>query len=284
MTLRVPRRVHEVSLDPGKSAEPNAASSAEASWLLDHRAAPAYVLLGEPGSGKTTALEMEYGADPPGSQRVSARDFVELDLESHPEWSGKTLFIDGLDEMRTASGNWRSPLDSIRKRLERLGYPRFRLSCRAGEWLGEEDAAALRRLASYQGLVVLRLDPLDEAEVRTILEGRVGPARAGELMGYAHEYGLYGFLQHPLHIELLLEAGMGTDPVSGRRGLFESACKSMSREGSSAHRATTRGHLVPVRRRCSTRTATLCTLSLLADSLGWTVDPGLPDPGVPLDS
>ncbi|MDE2864261.1 MAG: hypothetical protein OXR05_04115, partial [Gemmatimonadota bacterium] len=140
-TLRVPRRVHEVSLDPGPSAEPDAPSSAEAGWLADYRDAPAYVLLGEPGSGKTTAFEMECGADPEVGQPVSARDFAELDLTSHPEWRGKTLFIDGLDEMRTASGNWRRPLDAIRKRLERLGHPRFRLSCRAGEWLGEDDAA-----------------------------------------------------------------------------------------------------------------------------------------------
>ena len=280
MTLRVPRRVHEVSLDPGKSAEPNAASSEEASWLTDHRDAPAYVLLGEPGSGKTTAFEMECGADPAGSQRVSARDFVELDLESHPEWRGKTLFIDGLDEMRTASGNWRRPLDSIRKRLERLGHPRFRLSCRAGEWLGEDDAAALRRLG-YRDLIVLRLDPLDEDEVRALLEDRVGPARASELMGYAHEYGLYGFLHHPLHIELLLEAGVGTGQISGRRGLFETACMSMSRERSSAHRAAMRAMSRPSEAALLDASGYLCTLSLLADSLGWTVDPADPIPGYP---
>ena len=147
--FRLSRRVTELSLDPATSAEADAASSAKSGSLEDHRDALAYVLLGEPGAGKTTAFEMECDADPEGSERVSARDFVELDPESHPEWRGKTLFIDGLDEMRTASGNWRRPLDSIRRSLESLGYPRFRLSCRAGEWLGEDDAAALRRLGSY---------------------------------------------------------------------------------------------------------------------------------------
>ena len=279
-TLRVPRRVHEVSLEPGPAA-PNEASSAEPSWLKDHRDAPAYVLLGEPGSGKTTAFEMEADADPERSVPVSARDFTELDLESHPEWRGKTLFIDGLDEMRTASGNWRRPLDSIRKRLERLGHPRFRLSCRTGEWLGEDDAAALRRLGAYHELVVLRLDPLDEDEVRKLLEDRVGPAGASELMGYAHEYGLYGVLQHPLSVELLLEAGMDTDPISGRRGLFESACKSMSRERNPAHRAAARGATRPSEGSLLHASGGLCALNLLTDSLGWAVDPVEATPGYP---
>ena len=279
--LRVPRRVREVSLGPGPATDPNAASSAEAGWLADHRATPAYVLLGEPGSGKTTAVEMEADADPAGSQPVSARDFAELDLESHPEWRGRTLFIDGLDEMRTASTNWRKPLDSIRKRLERLGHPRFRLSCRAGEWLGEDDAAAIRRLGSYHDLVVLRLDPLDENEVRTLLEDHVGAARAGELMSYAHEYGLYGFLQHPLNVELLLEAGMDADRVSGRRGLFESACRSMTRERSSAHRAAVRGSSRPSEASLLSASGRLCALTLLTDSLGWAVDPAEPTHGYP---
>ena len=278
-TSRVPRRVTELSLDRGSSDEPRAASSAKS--LAEHRKASAYVLLGEPGSGKTTAFEMECDADPDGSERVSVRDFVELDLKSHPEWRGKTLFIDGLDEIRTASSNWRRPLDSIRKRLDALGHPRFRLSCRAGEWLGEDDAASLGRLGSYHELVVLRLDPLDEDEVRTLLEERVGPVRVSEFMSYAHEHGLHGFLQHPLYIELLLEAGIGGGQISGRRGLFDSACKSMTRERNPAHRAAMRGMPRPSEAALLDASGYLCALSLLTDSLGWAVDPAEPIPGYP---
>ena len=268
--FRVPRRVTELSLDPASSAK---VPSAKSGSLEDHRSALAYVLLGEPGAGKTTAFEMECDADPEGSARVIARDFVELDVESHQELRGKTLFIDGLDEMRTASGNWRRPLDSIRRSLEGLGYPRFRLSCRAGEWLGEDDAAALRRLGSYHELVVLRLDPLDENDVLTLLRDRVGPVRADRLLRYADEHGLYGFLGNPLNIKFLSEAELGSDRISGRRDLLESACKSMIREQNPAHRAGMRGVSRPSDAMLLDAGGRLCALSLLADSPGWAVDP-----------
>ena len=273
---RVPRRVTGSSLDPGSSAEANALSTATSSSLADHRNAPAYVLLGEPGAGKTTAFEMECDADPEGSEWVTVRDFVELDSNSHPEWRGKTLFLDGLDEIRTASSNWHAPLDSIRRTLEGLGHPRFRLSCRADKWLGEDDAAALRRLGSYHELVVLRLDPLGEDEIRTLLKERIGPARADEYMNYAHEYGLLGFLQHPLHIRLLLDAGIGDSSIHTRRELFESACRAMVREMNPAHRAAMRGMPRPSEAVLLNASGRLCAVSLLADVSGWSVDPADP--------
>ena len=282
MTMfRVPRRVTRLSLDPVSSAEAGAASPAQSVALADWRDVSAYVLLGEPGSGKTTAFEMECDADPKGSERVSARDFAELDVASHPEWRGKTLFIDGLDEIRTASSDWRSPLDSIRKRLEGLGHPRFRLSCRAGEWLGEDDAAALRRLGSYHELVVLRLDPLDEAEMRILLEKSVGQSRADEFMNAAREHDLFGFLQHPLNLDLLLEVGIENGGITSRCSLFEAATRAMIREKNPAHRAASRGTPQPSETALLNASGWLCALSLLTDASGWSVEPAEPTRGYP---
>ena len=280
--FRVPRRVTEVRIGPDSSGKVGEAMSAEPVPLAEWRTASAYVLLGEPGAGKTTAFEMECEDESEGSEPVSARDFVELDPERHPEWRGKTLFIDGLDEIRTASGNWRGPLDSIRRRLDALGHPPFRLSCRAGEWLGEDDAAALGRLGSYRELAVLRLEPLDEKEIRILLEKRVGQCRADEFMIAAHEHDLFGFLQHPLHLELLLEADIVKSGITSRRGLFEAACKAMVREKNPAHRAARRGAPHPSETALLNASGRLCALSLLTDSPGWSLDPAEPTPGYPV--
>ena len=281
-THRVPRRVTELKIGTVSSVEPGAVLPADPVPLADWRTSAAYVLLGEPGSGKTTAFEMECEADRGSNRTVSARDFTELEVGSHPEWRGKTLFIDGLDEIRTASSNWRRPLDRIRKRLDELGHPPFRLSCRAGEWLGEDDAAALGRLGSYQELVVLRLEPLDEEEIRILLEESVGQSRASEFMNAAQEHDLFGLLQHPLHLELLLEADIVKSAIATRRGLFEAACRAMIREKNPAHRAARRGTPHPTETALLNASGRLSALSLLTDSPGWSLDPAEATPGYPV--
>ena len=70
----------------------------------------AYVLLGDPGAGKTTLFERE--ASESGGLYLSARDFLTFNKE---EWQGKTLFIDGLDETRAGKEDARTPLDAIRR-------------------------------------------------------------------------------------------------------------------------------------------------------------------------
>ena len=52
--------------------------------LEEFRSNPAYVLLGDPGAGKTTAFESECCVLGDSACLVDARDFIVLDLNSHP--------------------------------------------------------------------------------------------------------------------------------------------------------------------------------------------------------
>ena len=154
MSCIVPRTCTTVPPDDAQQRK-----EARSGLLADFRLAPAYVLLGDPGSGKSTSFEAERDALGDEACLVTARDFLALNPDAHPEWRGRTLFIDGLDEVRAGGGDARTPFDVLRHRLDALGRPRFRLSCREADWLGTNDRINLAKVSPDADLTVVRLDP-----------------------------------------------------------------------------------------------------------------------------
>src|SRR5262249_45521382 len=120
----------------------------------------ALVILGEPGAGKTTVFQDAAAAEA-DAVFVTVRDFLAL---SPTGWEGKTVYLDGLDELRAKTADGASVLDRLRDRLDGMGCPRFRLSCRAADWYGSSDAARLALVSSDGKITVLRIDPLTDAD------------------------------------------------------------------------------------------------------------------------
>ncbi len=196
--------------------------------LAEHPPDTNYVLLGEPGCGKTTAFQHEAGRT--GGYYITARDFIALELESG--WQ-KPLFIDGLDEVRSGAEPYAHPLDEIRQRLQRLHSPRFRLSCRSMDWRGDPDLKHLQTVA--EGAVhVLCLEPLQEADIETIVASRIpDPAT---FIHRARQEHIYPLLQNPQFLELFLQAvSWQEDWPKSRKKIFELACHKMACETNEAH-------------------------------------------------
>ena len=177
MSLIVPRSV-TVGRERRDAGPGVAGNSSRSAPLAEFRSERAYVLLGDPGAGKTEAFRTESRAVP-GSIRVPARRFISRSLDRHPEWRAKTLFIDGLDEVRAGRPDARRPMDLILERLEDLGSPNFRLSCRAADWLGRNDLQEIVSTAGYGDVRVLHLEPLRGEDILRILAdlGVPGSAR-----------------------------------------------------------------------------------------------------------
>lgn len=201
--------------------------------LADFRATHAYVLLGEGGSGKTTVFQREC-RDPSDELYVTARRFIRRDLGSHPEWRGKTLFIDGLDEQRAGSGDPHEPLDKILCRIEQLDRPRFRLSCREESWLGGSDLRELFSVTKGAEVHLLLLDPLGRDGAREILDS-AGIEEPDNFLWNASDRGLDAFLGNPLLLELLAESvrpgSAGSEPWPDTQlATFDRACRELVRE------------------------------------------------------
>lgn len=235
--------------------------------LTEFRDTQAYVLLGDPGAGKTRCFEQE--ATTTGGHYVRARNFAALDPS--PALAGKTLFIDGLDEMRTGGGDGRTPLDHIRRHLGRLGHPRFRLSCREADWYGDSDRAALQEAAPGGVLRVLHLDLLDEDDIALLLQHNFGIADAPGFIRQAKRHGLDDLLRNPQALELLAQAaGGGTWPES-RYQTYDLACRQLVRETNPEHR-NARRERAPAVDALLQAAGYLCAVQVLAGIAGYALD------------
>ena len=189
------------------------------------RDVPAYVLLGDPGAGKTTAFEAECEAlgEKAYFRVITADEFLTYDVSDlPPEWREKTLFIDGLDEVR-AGAQGESAFREIRKLLRALDKPCFRLSCRQADWLGTNDQERLESVSLDSKVKVLRLDPLTVSDVEKILNDRSDIPDAHAFITIAKEKGVDGLLANPLSLDMLAKA------VAGGRKTGRRAAKRLSR-------------------------------------------------------
>ena len=268
---RIPRTCTEIREGDGGDGEWR--READSKLLKEFRSLPAYVLLGDPGAGKTTAFEMECEALGERACMVTARDFLTFDPQNHPEWQGKTLFIDGLDEVRAGSPDARPSFDAIRTRLDTLRKPHFRLSCREADWLGANDRERLQSVSPDSTVTMLRLDPLTDSDVESMLDDYPGMDQDVQaFIRMAHDKGVNGFLENPQTLNLLAEVvGAGGAWPASRMELFEKACLKMIRERNTEHQAAHDCNNPHSSEQLLNAAGQLCAVQLIAGAAGWTL-------------
>ena len=240
--------------------------------LTDYADAAAYVLIAEPGAGKSTAFETEAASR--GAVYVTVRNFLRLDK---PEWRDTTLFLDGLDESRAGPGDRRTPLDGIVKKLDSLGCPPFRLSCRWSDWLAANDKEGLREVSPDGTVTVVRLDPLSKRNIKDILAKNHGVEDADAFLAAARQRGVDRLLNNPQNLKLLAKSVARGKWPDSRRETFEQACRMLVHEPNGDHRAANPS--TAATEPLVEAAGRLCAVQLLAGNAGYT----LPDRAEPDD-
>ena len=256
-----PRRCYEFVKD---SAGPEIRKSGE---LSSYRKCPAYVLLGQPGSGKTTAFKEEAKQD--GCAYVSARDFITFDVNS--DWRANTLFIDGLDEVRAGKDNALSPFDEIRKKLAQLERPRFRLSCRAADWYGASDREALTKVSPEQPKELFLAELTEEDLLQVLIDNHhKTESDASSFLQEAQHRGLIELIKNPQILEMLVVAvGEGSQWPERKADVFRLACERLLlEEWNQTHNIAHRNQTPPAAELMQA-SGMLCAVMLLARKPGF---------------
>jgi len=222
----------------------------------------AWVLLANPGAGKTdifqTLSQIECG------HYVTARDFVDLAL---PAGWQEPLFIDGLDEITAGDNAGSTPLGTMRTKLQRLGPPRFRISCREADWRGNADSKALERLAGEDNFAELHLTPLNHAQILTLIAHWLpcDEAQAQAFVREAKQRDLEGLLDNPQTLAMLVKAVGGSShewPLS-KTQTYALACTQLVQELNDEHRANVIKNILPTDQ-ILTSAGFLCAVMLLS--------------------
>lgn len=205
--------------------------------LADFRSTPAWVLLGEPGAGKSQALSSEAKAT--NGQYLTVADLLASD--PLPEgWRDRTLYIDALDEVRAAGSE--NPLARICNQLQRLGNPPFRLACRAADWYGPSDRGKLEGQSPDGQLLALQLYPLSQDDIRKILHDNHGVGDPQAFIQRAERDGIAPLLENPQTLELLAKAISGNNEPKNRSEVYRLACEKLAHEENREHRDLQKQH------------------------------------------
>lgn len=238
--------------------------------LKDYQGCPALVLLGAPGAGKTTCLRQEEKEG--RGHYVKARDFTTFEHSGRLEGQGGPLLIDGLDEVRAGAQDDMGSLDKIRAKLEKLGFPDFRLSCRETAWLGMNDWNDLRCEGAYSDLCVVRLNPLSKKDMLKILPTVPNTPNPRDFIKRAEDMGFDSFLENPLRLMMLARAVGEGGWLESRTKVFKRACKALLVEKNPKHQAAERNS-AHTRADLLDLAGEMCALQLLSGTAGWDINP-----------
>lgn len=213
--------------------------------LSDYRDVLAWVLLADPGAGKSDVFSSLSLSE--GGTCVSAREFMGGNLPV--DWR-EPLFIDGLDEVTAGSTQGATLFDQIRKELRQLKVPKFRLSCREADWRGKVDAEALKQLVGDGNFAELHLAPLSHAQSVALIaywQSNTDEAQAEAFMQEAEKRDLGGLLDNPQTLRMLVtaHAANGGDWPASKTQTYEMACAQLVREHNGEHLANSRDNTPP---------------------------------------
>jgi hypothetical protein len=193
--------------------------SPERHRLSEFRDRQSYVLLGEPGSGKSTSFVRE--AEAAGSHVITAREFV-----GGIRPNGRVAFIDALEEYRIGEVGV-DRLQSLIDAIASSGYDQWRLACRAISLPPSDALRIADRIGTFD---TLQLEPLSSADQRMILQ-TIGESDPAAFQSKVEAMGAGALMGNPSTLLLLHDTlDRAETPIATRGELLAEATRQMAHE------------------------------------------------------
>jgi hypothetical protein len=160
------------------------------------------VILGAPGSGKTSILEKFQKDYSSITQKISVKRFIKL--ITNIDTNTRVLLLDGLDEYRSVSTDKTFVLSELGNKLNDLMSltPELKvvISCREMDWYGESDKNALKDEINKEAVLftVMPLSTAQQNELATIFN-------IEDKEAFIERFSDYGFLDNPQMFYMLSE-------------------------------------------------------------------------------
>lgn len=221
---RAPSSIAEMTIDRRiEVIDGSSEQRASIRHVSDLRLCPFVVLLGEPGIGKSTVLDVEAA-----SESVPVFKVRELMTGSIPTGE-TTLFLDALDEYRS-DGQRSDKIYSLGRAIAAAKPLRWRLTCRSEDWRKGADVTPIQRTTGAVPVLVVQILPLDHDEACSVLK-TLGESDPEAFLAKAETLGVSGLVENPLSLKLLHKAVAGGGAWPGARyDMFSSAVRELAHE------------------------------------------------------
>lgn len=177
------------------------------------------MLLGEPGSGKSTTFDQAAAAV--GGTALTVRAFLDGTTPL-----GDTLFLDALEEYRIGEGG-NERLAQLIKAIKDRGYGRWRLTCRSASLNAPDLTLIAKTLGDFE---TWHLAALDHAQQHDILES-LGESDAPAILRRVNDLAAAPLMGNPATLKLLYETlSSASGPIYSRGELLDHATRAMAEE------------------------------------------------------
>lgn len=199
----------------------------EDSQLLDIAQSKPVVILADAGMGKTLLMEKLAESGTIRTRLLSASELTKKSLERLNIQTDEILLIDAFDEIPSTNDN--SGIDSVLNKLEKLGYPKFILTCRSIEWNSSNNNEIQN---DYKGILTTNLTNLSREDAQQFLLSQgLSTQQISQLISQLDENSLSSFYENPRNLTLLAEIDFSVHPIPKTKAkLFKLATERLWQE------------------------------------------------------